>query len=84
MVSMLSNQAVVEAKAPSMLNLHKVIQKELDTNCIVQLRGLVCESHGRVIVLRGQVDSYYLKQLAQELVRKVDSTVSIANLVQVN
>jgi len=34
-----------------------------------ELRSVSCEFHQGVLTLRGQVRSYYLKQLAQELIR---------------
>ena len=47
------------------------------------LRSIVCEFHEGVLVLRGQVPSYYLKQLAQELVRDLDGIGVIVNVVDV-
>jgi hypothetical protein len=47
------------------------------------LQCLVCECRARILVLRGRVSSYYLKQLAQELVRRIDGTEAIVNLVDV-
>lgn len=35
------------------------------------LRKVVCERRGHVLVLRGHVESFHLKQLAQETVRKL-------------
>lgn len=59
------------------------VRECMRTNCNLQMRRLICESHGQVIVLRGRVDSYYYKQLAQELVRKIDRHVRIVNVVTV-
>lgn len=59
------------------------IEASLRSSCFVQIRSLVCECHGKVMVLRGQVDSYYYKQVAQELAKRIDPHVTIANLVTV-
>ncbi len=47
------------------------------------LRRVSCESHEGVLVLRGHVPSYYLKQVAQELVRGVEGAEMILNKVEV-
>lgn len=59
------------------------VEECLRTSSFLQLRTLRCENHGKVIVLRGQVDSFYLKQLAQEAVKKLAPHTRIANLVTV-
>ncbi len=48
------------------------------------LRSVSCESHGNVLVLRGRVSSYYLKQLAQELVRRIEGGGMIVNKLEVS
>ena len=48
------------------------------------LRSTTCDFHEGVLVLRGQVTSYYLKQLAQEMVRNVDGVELIVNVLEVN
>lgn len=47
------------------------------------LRSLVLEFHEGVLVLRGKVASYYLKQVAQEAVRRVAGVEAIINVVEV-
>jgi osmotically-inducible protein OsmY len=47
------------------------------------LWSISCEAQGSVLVLRGRVDSYYCKQLAQELVRRIDGAEVIVNRVDV-
>ena len=48
-----------------------------------ELRSVSCDFHHGVLTLRGQVSSYYLKQLAQELIRamapggQVDNKLSV-------
>jgi hypothetical protein len=47
------------------------------------LRHVSCEHEGNVLVLRGHVSSYYLKQLAQELVRALAGGGRVVNMVEV-
>lgn len=42
-----------------------------------------CEAETGAIVLRGRVSSFYLKQLAQEVVRKADGACRIVNELEV-
>ena len=57
--------------------------KRFRASSYVVLRSIVCEFHEGVLVLRGRVTSYYLKQLAQELVRDLDGIGAILNVVEV-
>ena len=61
----------------------KTAEKRFQSSPYVALRSIVCEFHEGVLVLRGQVPSYYLKQLAQELVRDLDGIGVIVNVVDV-
>ncbi len=47
------------------------------------VKGLQCEYHEGVLVLRGHVSTYYHKQLAQEAVRDIDGFDSVVNVVKV-
>ena len=48
-----------------------------------ELRLVSCEFHEGVLTLRGRVSSYYLKQVAQELVRQVDGAEEVNNRLEV-
>ena len=50
---------------------------------IYVLRTLHVFQDGDAVVLRGSVDSYYHKQLAQELVRMAVEGVEVVNLIDV-
>jgi len=50
---------------------------------IFVLRKLHVEQDGEAIVLRGRVDSFYHKQLAQELVRMAIEGVEVINAISV-
>ena len=47
------------------------------------VRSISCEFQDGVIVLRGQVDSFYLKQVAQETIRNVEGVTVIVNIISV-
>jgi osmotically-inducible protein OsmY len=55
----------------------------LQTNPHEDIKSLECEYHEGVLLLRGQVHTYYHKQLAQEAVRDIQGIESIANVVKV-
>ena len=48
-----------------------------------ELRSISCDFFEGVLVLRGRVSSYYLKQVAQELVRCTESVQQVDNRLQV-
>ena len=58
-------------------------EKRFRASSYVALRSIKCEFHEGVIVLRGRVASYYLKQLAQEMVRNLAGIGAILNVVEV-
>jgi osmotically-inducible protein OsmY len=47
------------------------------------LRLVSCDFHEGVLTLRGQVPSFYLKQVAQELIRRLDGAEEINNRLEV-
>ena len=49
-----------------------------------ELRSVTCEFEHGLLQLFGQVDSYYLKQLAQEHARHVDGVTHIINSIHVS
>ena len=48
-----------------------------------ELRLVSCDFHEGVLTLRGQVSSFYLKQVAQELIRRLDGAEEINNHLEV-
>ena len=57
----------------------------LATRGYAELRCIHCEfqQHDHVLTLRGRVSRYYLKQLAQEIVKSLDGVDQVVNLIQV-
>jgi osmotically-inducible protein OsmY len=56
----------------------------LSCSRIFDLRCLEVRGEGDCVVLRGSVDSFYHKQLAQELVKTAIDGVEVANLIRVD
>ena len=64
--------------------LHDRIHDALMTNPHVPSHQVLVEAEGGRIVLKGNVTSFFQKQMAQEVVRRVDGVQQINNLLQVN
>ncbi|PAY15629.1 hypothetical protein CKO51_30890 [Rhodopirellula sp. SM50] len=61
----------------------QILLRTLGESGHTQLTNVACDYCDGRIVLTGRVTSYYLKQLAQEIVRKVDATGPIENRLRV-
>jgi hypothetical protein len=55
----------------------------LSLSNIYVLRKLQLDRDGEALVMRGRVDSYYHKQLAQELVKAAVEGIEVINALQV-
>ena len=49
----------------------------------LELHQVLCEFHEGVFTLRGRVSRYYLKQVAQNAVRRLDGVAEIDNQLKV-
>ncbi len=63
--------------------LHR-IDSAIRTNPYVLHRRVFLESTPGKITLRGKVDSYYQKQMVQEVLRGIDGIAEISNLLEVD
>lgn len=59
-------------------------QKRFSESSYSALRSVSCEYHEGMFVLRGTVPSFHMKQLAQELVRKIEGVGAVVNSLEVN
>jgi osmotically-inducible protein OsmY len=59
------------------------IDQAIQTNPYVNGRLLRFETNGGHVVLQGAVKSYFQKQMAQEVIRKVDGVERIDNCLEV-
>jgi|ERR1700693_5124005 len=58
-------------------------ENRLQERLVLANRRIACEFHEGTLVLRGQVSSFYEKQLAQEAVRTLDGVEQIVNRLEV-
>ena len=58
--------------------------KMLHDSPFAALRDLRVEQEGEIVLLRGRVDSFFLKQLAQETVRSATRGIEMINEVHVD
>ncbi len=68
--------------APSPL--HSLISSAIEKNPHLRQRKLRFETQEGCVVLRGVVNSYYQKQMAQEAVRRLEGVDQIENHLEVN
>jgi osmotically-inducible protein OsmY len=68
----------------STAELYTVAQQALASSGIYALRELTVEPHDNGLLISGAVSSFYLKQLAQEVVRAVAGAVEVVNSVRVS
>jgi osmotically-inducible protein OsmY len=68
---------------PRPLGLAERAESRLRSNPYLALKNISCEFDGDVLILRGCVPSYYLKQLAQESVAALSGGKRIVNQIAV-
>jgi osmotically-inducible protein OsmY len=61
----------------------QLAESRLRNNSYLALKNVSCEYQQGLLVLRGFLPSYYLKQLAQEVVARVDGVDQILNQINV-
>ena len=55
----------------------------LQVRLVLASRQIACEYHDGTLILRGQVPSFYEKQLAQEALRRLEGVDQIVNKIEV-
>jgi osmotically-inducible protein OsmY len=58
-------------------------QSQLRKSGYHELHVVSCDFHEGVLTLRGRVSSFYLKQVAQELIRQLDGAEEVNNRLEV-
>ena len=66
------------------VGLDKRVQSAIDHSPYLAQRNLRCETHEGRVVIRGQVKTFFQKQMAQEVVRNIDGIESIVNYLEVD
>ncbi len=76
--------STVDANSPvSQLETIESVERCLRSNSYTALRHLSCEYHNGVLVLKGSVESYYLKQVAQAVVSQLEGVERVDNQLEV-
>lgn len=79
-----SVRAATETRGPSAdAAVESEIQQLLDRSNYLAIRRVRCEFHDGRLILNGRVPTYYLKQVAQTIVRQVPAVRRIDNRVDV-
>ena len=63
--------------------LQELAEGRLWRNLYLALKNVACDCRDGVLVLRGCLPSYYLKQVAQEVVARLEGVQAIDNQIQV-
>lgn len=58
-------------------------ERLLGASGYTDLRRLRCDCHDGVVSIRGHLSSYFLKQMAQTLVSRIDGVRRVSNLIKV-
>ena len=61
----------------------EAVKKQLREHSHLQLQRLWCEREDEKLILRGQVPSFFYKQLAQEAVMGLEGVSQIVNEIEV-
>jgi osmotically-inducible protein OsmY len=63
--------------------IRELAERCLSSNPYLALKNISCELLDGVLVLRGCLPSYYLKQIAQEAVASLEGVAAVDNQIQV-
>lgn len=65
-------------------NVAKIAQQRLRTSPYAALRKVHCQFHNGVLILTGEVPTFYTKQVAQEALRSLDQVQRVDNRLAVS
>lgn len=75
--------ALLDAQPDGTDTLADRVERRLRHSPYLALRNLTCTSQGDLVVLRGCLPTYYLKQVAQALAAQVEGVEQVVNEVEV-
>ena len=75
--------SVATPPPPRFLGIDRLAERRLRGSSFLALRNVCCEYHEGVMTLRGRLPTYYLKQIAQELVAEVEGVQKVFNRIEV-
>jgi len=79
-------EACVEQESPTQRTEQHIVEKaenRLRSNPYLALKNVSCECHAGVLTLRGCLPTYFLKQMAQTAVDRLEGVQRIVNDIQV-
>jgi len=79
-----ANSVVIESVAQGPLMVENRIRIRYQQSPHLPLRHIICLLRERILILRGRVPTYYLKQLAQSIGSSFDGVDQIINELQVD
>jgi osmotically-inducible protein OsmY len=79
----LGHEAPLATELVRELGIAHQVEARLWRSGYLALRGISCEFHDGVAWLRGHLQTYYLKQIAQETVGEVVGVRSVVNQIKV-
>ena len=80
-MSLLQQSGTLSAVRPSAVN--DRAERRLRGSSFLALRKICCEYREGILTLRGCLPTYYLKQVAQEVVAEVEGVEKISNDIEV-
>lgn len=61
----------------------ELAERRLRSSPYLALRNVACDSQGGILVLRGCLPSYFLKQMAQAVVAQLEGVKQVINQIEV-
>jgi osmotically-inducible protein OsmY len=78
-----SRTGVLEPPAPRRAGPADLAERALRSSPYLALRNVACDSRDGALVLRGCLPTYYLKQVAQAVVARVEGVRQVVNEIEV-
>jgi osmotically-inducible protein OsmY len=78
-----SSVAVLPAEPASRSSLAQVAEQRLRSSPYLALRSVCCDEQDGALILRGSLPTYYLKQMAQAIVARVEGVEQVTNQIEV-
>ena len=72
-----------DAGGATQATVQELAERCLRSNPYLALKNLSCDQRGGVLVLHGSLPTYYLKQVAQEVVAQLEGIEGIDNQIEV-
>jgi osmotically-inducible protein OsmY len=75
--------ALLRLRPAQQVPLAELAERQLRSSPYLALRNVTCEARDGVVVLRGCLPTYYLKQMAQAVITRVEGVGQIVNEIEV-